>query len=406
MYRCLLACLFAILITSAVSFGQVTAIRAGRLLDPETGTAAMNQVVVIEGGKIKAVGDVAIPAGADVIDLSAFTVLPGLFDMHTHLCMSVRQERDAGRYYYTTLNDPDSFRAIQGVVNARTMLESGFTTVRDVGNEGNYACTSVRVAIERGMIPGPTMINAGRIIAPYGGQFHLQPDKQNLAEPEYFFADTRDELLKAVRQNIHYGAKLIKLVVDDQAYIYSPDDIRFVINEAAKAGLRVAAHAWTHPGAHNAAEAGVASIEHGFTMTDEDLQLAKKNGVVLVGTEYLGLRNDRAQWLDRLKRAYRIGVRMAYGTDVIDERPGMTRGTEAISGIDLWIEAGIPPKTILQVMTINAAQLLGMESERGKIRAGLVADIIATRENPLENISALKQVSFVMKNGVTVKAAR
>ena len=387
-------------------YGQVTAIRAGRLVDPESGTSAVNQVILVEKGKITAVGgDVAIPSGAAVIDLSRSTVLPGLFDMHTHLCMDVHPVFDKGDYYYTTLNDPDSFRSIQGVVNARAMLDSGFTTVRDVGNEGNYACTSVRRAINRGLIPGPTIFNAGRIIAPYGGQFFLQPDKQNLGEPEYFFADTRDEMIKAVRENIHYGAQVIKIVVDDQRYIYTPEDIKFIVDEAARAGLKVAAHCWTHKGAHNAAEAGVASIEHGFDMTDEDLELAKRNGVVLVGTEYLATRakDTHAKWIDRLRRAYKVGITMAYGTDVIDELAGQTRGTEAISGIDPWVESGIPAKVILQAMTINAARLLGVDKERGWLRPGMAADIIATPENPLDNIKTLKQVSFVMKNGVRIK---
>lgn len=397
---------FALSVSSLRAYGQVTAIKAGRLVDPESGTTLVNQVILMEKGRITAVGGgVAIPRGAAVIDLSDSAVLPGLFDMHTHLCMSVRADRDAGNYFYTTLNDPDSMRAVQGVVNARAMLEAGFTAARDVGNEGNFACTSVRRAIERGMIQGPTFFNAGRIIAPYGGQFHLQPDKQALAEPEYFFADTRDELLKAVRQNAHYGARVIKLVVDDQRYIYSPEDIKFVIEEAGKMGLKVAAHAWTHPGAHNAAEAGVASIEHGPNMTDEDLELAKRNNVVLVGTDYLALRDKagHAKWVDRLRRAFKVGVTMAYGTDVTDEVAGQTRGTEAMRGIEIWVEAGIPPGDILQAMTVNAARLLGVEKERGALRPGFAADIIATPGNPLEDITVLKRVSFVMKDGVRIK---
>src|SRR5262245_29461408 len=176
MFRTVVVAL-ALAVTSAAVQAQTTAIRAGRLIDPESGTASTNQVILVEGGLVKAVGgSISIPANATVIDLTKATVLPGLFDMHTHLCMTVKAPRDAGQYYYTTLNDPDSARAIEGVCNARTMLESGFTTVRDVGNEGNFACTSVRRAIEKKMIPGPTMFNAGRIIAPYGGQFQLQPD--------------------------------------------------------------------------------------------------------------------------------------------------------------------------------------------------------------------------------------
>lgn len=388
-------------------YSQTTAIRAGRVVDPDTGAVSTNQIILVEKGKISAIGaGVVIPANANVIDLSRTTVLPGLFDAHTHLCMSVNPKRDAEKYYYTTLNDPNSFRAIQGVANGLAMLNSGFTTVRDVGNEGNYACTSLRLAVAQGLVQGPTVINAGRIIAPYGGQFHLQPDKQNLAEPEYFFADTHDEMVKAVRQNIHYGATVIKIVVDDQQYIYSTDDIRFIIDEAKRAGLKVAAHCWTERGARNAAEAGVASIEHGRVMSDEILQIAKKNGVALVGTEYLGIayeKSGRNVWVDRLRRAYKIGVTLVYGTDVIDMVEGQTRGTLAISGIQPWIEAGVPPQATLQAMTTNAARLLGIDKERGFLKVGLAADIIGVPENPLENINALKNVKFVMKDGWVIK---
>jgi imidazolonepropionase-like amidohydrolase len=377
-------------------------------VDPEMAKADANQIILIEKGKITAIGSgLTIPAGAVVVDLSRFTVLPGLFDAHTHLCMTVQKQRDNGNYYYTTLNDPDSFRAIEGVANARAMLDAGFTTVRDVGNEGNYACSSLRLAIQAGLALGPTIINAGRIIAPYGGQFQLQQDKSGLGEPEYFYADTRDEMVKGIRQNIHYGARVIKIVVDDQKYIYSADDIRFIIEEAGRAGMKVAAHCWTHPGAHNAALAGVASIEHGFDMTDDDLELAKKNNVVVVGTEYLALSipGTHDRWIDRLRRAYKIGVPLVYGTDAIDAQEGQTRGTLAISGIEPWIEAGIPAPRLLKAMTIDAARLLGVDKDRGLLRVGMAADIIATPENPLENANTLKRVSFVMRNGVVIRKA-
>jgi imidazolonepropionase-like amidohydrolase len=402
--------------TPAPTPPQTTLIRAGRLIDPETGRVSLNQRILVEGDKIKAVGpNVETPAGANVIDLSRSTVMPGLFDAHTHLCMAVSMQRDNGNYFYTTLRDPDSFRAVQGVANARAMLESGFTTVRDVGNEGNYACVSVRYAVERGMVSGPTMLTAGRIIAPFGGQFHLQPDKRGLAEPEYFFADTRDELRKAVRENAHFGATLIKIVVDDQPYIYSADDIRFVIEEAKRAGLRVAAHCWTREGAHNAAEAGVASIEHANHISDEDLQLARRNGVTLVFTPFpeWNLRKFRddakavaaeyGEEIDRLRAGYKLGVPIAFGTDAILDLPEYTRGTQALTWLDSYVAAGFTPAAILKAMTVTPARLLGVESARGTIRPGLAADIIATPTNPLDDINALKSVSFVMKNGAVVK---
>ena len=391
--------------------GRVVAIKAGKLVDPEKGTTETNQIIVVRGRRIEAVGPrVPIPADAKIIDLSNSTVLPGMFDAHTHLCMTLKRERDGSSYYITTLLDPTPYRAVEGVANARDMLAAGFTTVRDVGNAGNYADTALREAIERGLVPGPTMLNAGRIIAPFGGQFHLQPEKQDLATPEYFFADTRDEMVKAIRENIHFGATVIKIVVDDQKYIYSADDIRFMVAEAHRYGLKLAAHCWTEAGAHNAAEAGVDSIEHGQMMTNEDLELAKKNHVVLVGTDFTEIAASRngfpslhPVFVDRLKRAYRIGVTMAFGTDAFISIPGETRGTQAAEYVDSWAEAGVPAKDTLRAMTINAARLLGVDRERGAIQPGLAADIIATPENPLDDIQTVRKVSFVMKNGVVFK---
>ncbi len=403
----------------AVGRAQVTAIRAGKLVDPEAGTVTVNQIILVEGQTIKAIGpDVKIPAGAAIIDLSNRTVLPGLFDAHTHLCMTTRRERDGGNYYFTTLIDSNSYRAIQGVANARSMLETGFTTVRDIGNAGNYVDTALRRSIDEELVPGPTIINAGRIIAPYGGQFQMQPDKPGLGNPEYFYADTRDELKKAIRENIHFGALVIKLVVDDQRYIYSVEDIRFVIEEAARAGLKVAAHCWTEAGARNAAEAGVASIEHGVAISNEALAIAKRNGVTLVPTPFTETdarefrtaganKGVNERWfIDPVKRAHQIGVTLVFGPDVIFTTKEYSRGRLSIETIDNWVEAGIPARVILQALTTNAARLLGVEKERGTLRAGMKADIIATAANPLDHIETLKAVTFVMKNGKVFKENR
>jgi imidazolonepropionase-like amidohydrolase len=406
-----------LLLSLAATQAQVIAIKAGKLVDPETGTATANQIILVENGRIKAVGPgLQFPVGATVVDLSTSTVLPGLFDAHSHLCQSTSPDnRDL---FTTDIRQPTAYRAIIGVVSAREMLESGFTTVRDVGNNGNYADTALRHAIENGLVPGPTMINAGRIIAPFGGQYHLQPDRPELGNPEYLFADTHDEMVKAIRQNIHFGSLVIKIVVDDQKYIYSVDDIKFIVAEAARAGLKVAAHCMTEQGARNAALGGVASIEHGFRMSDEALQLAKQNGVVLVGTDFpakaaeaLGLSPDIAVrfhevFIDRLKRAEKVGVIMAYGTDSFAEVEGQTRGTMAMSFIDSFVEAGVPAKEIMKIMTTNAARLLGVDKQRGAIRQGMFADIIATPENPFDNIQTLKHVAFVMKDGKIFKQLR
>ena len=407
-----------VMILSAVNaLAQVTAIKAGKLAMPETGTTLTNQIILVEAGRIKAVGgDVPIPAGATVIDLSKSTVLPGLFACHEHMAFLIRRQGpERGSLFFYDITHTNAERAIHAVVNSRDMLASGFTTIRDIGNDANYVATDLRRAIDQGLIPGPTIINSGRIIAPFGGQYFLNPERRELGAPEYFFADTRDEMRKAIRENIHFGARVIKIVVDDQRYIYSVDDIRFMVAEAGAAGVKLAAHCVTEQGARNAAEAGVASIEHGFEMSDEALQLAKKNNVVLVGTDFTEkawlayelpvelAKQWHARSVDRLKRAYKIGVTLAFGSDLIFWASDETRGTWTVSQIETFIEAGIPPRAILAAMTTNAAQLLGVEKARGAIKPGLFADIIATPENPLENISTLKQVSFVMKNGKVFK---
>ncbi len=412
----LLLMVIAVMILANVAGAQVTAIRAGRMVDPETGRVESNQVIIVDGQDIKSVGsNVAIPAGATVVDLSRYTVMPGMMDAHTHLCINMQHQRDANSYYITTLRDSNAKRAIQGVVNARSMLEYGFTSIRDVGNEGNYACVEVGRAVNQSLIDGPLMITAGRIIAPYGGQFGLQPDKQNLAEPEYFFADTRDEIKKAIRQNIHYGATVIKLVIDDQDYIYSVDDIKFAVEEAHAAGVKLAAHAWTSAGALNAAKAGVDSIEHAVVITDEALEIAKKNNVAVVPIPFTdadaALRGDpggnkktNEDWfIDPVRRAYKAGVTLVWGPDVIFNTKGLPRGKLSIDTVDEWKMTSIPSLAILQALTTNPARLLGIDKARGAIKPGFRADIIAVRDNPLDKIETVKDVVFVMRNGKVYK---
>ncbi|HKP68881.1 MAG TPA: amidohydrolase family protein [Pyrinomonadaceae bacterium] len=415
MTRFILLCALTVVATVSTQ-AQITAIRAGKIVDPETGKVESNQVIIVDGQDIKAVGpNVAVPAGATVVDLSQYTLIPGMMDAHAHLCINMQHKRDANSYYITTLRDSNAKRAIQGAVNARSMLEYGFTTVRDVGNEGNYACVEVRRAIAQGMIDGPTFITAGRIIAPFGGQFALQPDKPGLAEPEYLFADTKDEIRKAVRENIHFGATVIKLVIDDQRYIYSVDDIKVAIEEAHAAGLKLAAHAWTAPGALNAAKAGVDSIEHAVLITDEALAIAKQNNVAIVpipftetdavlsGEPGVNKQVEEQMFIDPVKRAYKAGVTMVWGPDVIFNTPELPRGKVSIDTVDDWKLTGIPSLTILQALTTNPAKLLGVSDVRGWIKPGMKADIVAVRDNPIEKIETVKNVVFVMRNGKVYK---
>ncbi|HVP59154.1 MAG TPA: amidohydrolase family protein [Myxococcaceae bacterium] len=407
-----------LLALSLAARAEPVLIRAGRLVDPATGTATTGQQILIEGGIIRAVGaSVAAPPGAQVVDLSDRAVLPGLMDAHTHLCLSTVTQGGRGlnellqRLLASTVLETNARRALIGAMNARDMLQSGFTTVRDVGNAGNYADTELRRAIEEGMIPGPTIINAGRIITPLGGQFHgLQPERPDLGEPEYLYADTPDQMREAVRKNTLFGAKVIKIVVDDQPYLYSVEDVKVLIAEAARAGLKVAAHAATEAGVRNAAEAGVASIEHAYTASTEALQLMKKKNVYLVGTDFtrsaaeaMGMADYHQKVVERLKRARAVGVPIAFGTDIVFPAPGETRGTLSIAGIESFQEAGFAPAEILRTMTTSAAKLLGVDGQRGAIRAGMAADLVAVPGDPLADASVLRRVSFVMKDGKIVK---
>ncbi len=393
---------------------QVTALRVGHLVDPDAGTVAPNQVILVENGKFSAVGpNVSIPAGAQTVDLSQYYISPGLVDAHNHLALTYKEEPEHNSYYLTSVLDSTAIRAIQAVSNGMTMMNAGFTMERDLGNNANYADTALRVAIEQGWVPGPTIVNSGIIIGGFGGQFTPAPEREMLIYPEYLNADTNDEIIKAVRRNILYGAKVIKICVDCRPYGYTVDEMKLFVAEAAKAGLKVAGHVQTHPGAMRAIEAGIWSIEHSGALDDEAHRAMAQKGIWRVGTEtpltdYHTGNSEQAQnrykrQEDGIRNAFSNHVKMAFSTDADYYIPGMTRGEVVIDFLKSWKDADIPAKEIMKIMTVNGYRVLDISDKRGPIKPGLPADLIAMRGNPVENIDSLRDIRYVMKDGVFFK---
>ena len=401
---CLLLCIPA--------WGQTVAIRAGNLIDPANGTVAKNQVILVKDKKIVAVGaDVAIPKDSTFIDLSKEWVMPGIMDAHTHVTQSVRYFRELDHNY---LVEGTGLRSLRGLHIAQILLNAGITTVRDVGNDANFAAVDLRRAIDAGWFVGPTVQTAGKIIAPFGGQSSgIPPEQGPFWRFEYYDADSPEEIRKAVRENIFYGADLIKLVADNSAYHYSVEEVRTAVDEAHHAGRPVAVHVLGGEAADNVIEAGVDSIEHGFFLTDVQLQRMKDKGIVLSGTDFPAAHFEAGEFdnasslgasiIDRLKRAYKVGVKMGFSTDIVTDYKEENRAQMTWDYLAGWKAAGVPNAEILKCMTTNDAELLRIQKQRGAIVAGLFADIIAMPSSPLDDIESLRKVDFVMKNGAVVR---
>ena len=399
-----------------------TLVRAGHLLDVKTGRLLDSQTIVVVGDTIQSIAPSAsVPAQPSdaVIDLSGLTVLPGLIDVHTHLTY------DPNFDPYHELTRTDAKEAINGVVNARTTLMAGFTTVRNVGADG-FTDVDLRDAINSGQVPGPHMQVSGPLIGITGG--HCD---NNLLPFQYHavgdgVADGIAEVQHRVRQNIKYGADLIKICAtggvlskgdDPQASQFTLEEMQAIVADAHRLGRKVAAHAHGAQGILWATEAGVDSIEHGSYINEEGIAAMKKHGTYLVPTLYLEdwmlqsghlppfyqqkMKDVSAVAKNNIKHAMQEGVKIAMGTDAAVYPHGLNAHE-----LDVYVnQLGMAPLAALQTATINAADLMGWSVKTGTLEPGKWADIIAVDKNPLDDIRVLQNVKFVMKSGVVYKSA-
>jgi imidazolonepropionase-like amidohydrolase len=407
---------------------QTLAIRAQRLIDGTNDKVIRDAVVLVVGEKIAAVGiKLSIPANARVIDLGDATLLPGLIDAHTHLLLEIDASNpvDAELRIAGTLSTAD--QALLGVKLAREDLEAGITTVRDVGNSGVNGDVALRRAIENGWVQGPRMVISTRALAAQGGQFgHLTPAAQSLIEEQYVTIRGPESARQAVRQALYDGASCIKVIVNGSPAHVTLDEMKAIVDEAHISGVKVAAHAIGKKVTRIAAEAGVDSIEHGYYIPDDVLQLMAEKHIFLVPTDgtvktFVDMsfgthqptaaeRADREKEYsafvkmeqERLMRAIKLGVPIAAGSDMYSPVPGMTRGQASLLVYEAYADAGMTPLDIIHAATRNAAELLGMQDRVGTLEPEKLADIIAVPGDPLKDIRALEHAIFVMKGGAVV----
>ncbi|MGA3041306.1 MAG: amidohydrolase family protein [Bryobacteraceae bacterium] len=398
-------------------------VKAGKVLDVRKGSYIEGGVIWIEGARIKEVGSGAevrgrTPADIKVIDLGGATVLPGLIDCHTHLMARFADTNDG--YLLGLATKSQAFRALEGAADARVTLHAGFTTVRDVENEGSgYADVALRDAIQQDLVEGPRMQVATRAIAAVGqyNPFGVSPDLTDFPTGAQMVSGV-DEARRAVREQIGHGADLIKVYADWQHPTLTVDEMRVIVEEAHKQGLKVAAHATTPGGIENAVTAGVDSIEHGHEADRAALEMIKAKGVFLVPT--VGVIDEMVQRQkagpltpeqqkrvdaflrgteEEVQQAMALGIKMACGFDA--SRVGLQgRNAEELVALN---RRGMPPLEAIRAATINAAELMGWQDRVGAIEAGKYADLIAVEGDPLADISVLRQVKFVMKGGTIVK---
>ena len=405
-------------------------LRCGRMLNVRTGAVEVNALIVVSNGRIAASGAAAVaPPNARVIDLSNSTCLPGLIDVHTHLLQnySGRLGGDDPNMALTVATLGTTRRALLGAAMGREDLEAGITTVRDLGNSGWNGDVALRDAIRSGWVVGPRIVASTRALSAAGGQFGgLAPEAQKLIENEYVVISGVEEARKAVRQALYDGADVIKVIVNTGPRVVPLEEMKVIVDEAARVGRKVAAHAIGDLATRIAAEAGVASIEHAYTVPDDVLAMMARKSIFLVPTDYpaedyLTFGGDASMTPEqrkqaeqgaqsfaeasraRTQRAIKAGVRIAFGSDEYYQFPNSTRGQSSLHTLRTYANAGMSPLDVIRTATMNAAELLGMESRIGGLETGKFADVIAVPGDPLTDVRLLERVSFVMKNGKVVR---
>jgi imidazolonepropionase-like amidohydrolase len=401
-------------------------LRAARLLDVDRGEYLQPGELLIEGDRIVAVTPTSVPEDAVVIELGDLTLLPGLMDMEVNLMMGGPNHESP----LVAVQDDPVVKTLRGVANARRTLRSGFTTVRNLGlfvqTGGILLDVALMKAINFGWVDGPRIVPAGHAIAPTGG--HLEPTMFQALGPhvlpltvEEGVANGVSEVRKAVRYQIKYGAKVIKVCASGGvmshtgpagAQQYSDEELRAVADEAHRAGLKVAAHAHGDDGIRAAVEAGIDCIEHCSLASDETLKLMLERGTFLVATSYLAdgmdvshaapeLQAKAAEVFPRsrltIAKAIQMGIRVACGTDA----PAIPHGRNAKELVAL-VDRGMTPLQAIRAATTVSAELIDVE-DRGRLASGLLADIIGVPGDPLANIAMTEQVRFVMKGGTVYR---
>jgi imidazolonepropionase-like amidohydrolase len=426
---------------AAQAAGPVTVITAAHLLDPRTGTMLSPAAVLVDGEKVKEVGAPAhvqadAPKGTPVIDLGGATLLPGLIDSHTHLLLDVvvpaeaevsrRFNPEFGPDMLLAIVESPEKRVLTGAELAHEDLESGFTTVRNLGHSGIDGDTELRDAINAGKLVGPRLLASARKLIARGSYAQaLNPAlADSILEQEFLLVDSPDEGRAAVQRNIFYGVDLIKVTLGDDI---SPASLAAVVDQAHRQNLKVAVHATDRLSIQEAIDAGVDSIEHGNDVTDEQLKAMREKRIFFditpaffdgfwekvyppagLSAEFrkrLAARDDRGRRAGAamVLKVMKSGVKFAAGSDMCWHFPGKTRGEASATMFLALQHSGMPPLDIVRAVTVNAAEMLGWQDRVGAIEAGKFADLIAVAGDPLKDIGELEHVRFVMKGGHVVK---